>query len=180
VLSLTSDAFAVEAITRGRKIWNNIMLWVNFGILIFLFLKFAKNSLLNFLFGERNKIADMLQKVDDSVKQARSLMDAEQEKIKDIDKRLEKIKQDILEIGRNEKEKIIENAKLMATQMIEDARKQSDYKLLKAKNKFGSEMMGMAISIAIEKLRKEITTEDNQRIIDQFTSRLSGVREMVE
>jgi F-type H+-transporting ATPase subunit b len=173
VVFLSFDANAVEEIPKGRKIWDNIMIWVNFGILVFLFLKFGKKPLMNFLFGERNKIKDMLHQVDDSVKKARALMDAEYEKVKDIDRQLESIKEEIIALGKIEKETIIGSAKTTAAQMIEDAKRQSEYRLITAKEKFSAEMLEMAVSIAVEKLKKEVSPEDNDRFIDQFTSLLS-------
>lgn len=173
VFFLSFDANAVEEMPKGRKIWDNIMIWVNFGILVFLFLKFGKKPLMNFLFGERNKIKDMLHQVDDSVKKARALMDAEYEKVKDIDRQLESIKEEIIALGKIEKETIIESAKTTAAQMIEDAKRQTEYRLVTAKKKFSAEMLEMAVSIAVEKLKKEVSPEDNDRFIDQFTSRLS-------
>lgn len=168
-----SDAFAVEEITKGRKLWNNIMLWVNFGILVFLFIKFAKNPLMNFLYGEQKKVGETLSSVEEKVKSARSLMDTEADKLKDIDQNLRQIKKDIIDLGKLEKDKIIESAKQTADQMIEDAKKQSEYRLELAKNKFSKEMLDIAVSIAVDRLKKGITIEDNEKIIDQFTSRLS-------
>ena len=37
-----SDVFAMEESGKGRIIWNNIMLWINFGILVFIFIKYAR------------------------------------------------------------------------------------------------------------------------------------------
>ncbi len=176
VFFLSADANAVEEMTQGRKIWDTIMLWINFGILVFLFLKFGKKPLMNFLLGERNKVADVLHKVDESVKNAKALLDAEYEKVKDIDKQLEKIKEEIIELGKIEKEDIIQSAKTAAAQMIEDAKKQSEYRLITAKKRFGVEMLAMAVSIAVEKLKEEISAEDNARFIDQFISRLNTVK----
>ncbi|MBN1851042.1 MAG: ATP synthase F0 subunit B [Deltaproteobacteria bacterium] len=168
-----SDAFAVEQISEGRKLWNNIMLWVNFGILVFLFIKFAKNPLMDFLHSEQNKISETLSSVEEKVKSARVLMDAEADKLKDIDQSLQQIKDDIIELGRIEKDKIVESAKQTADQMIEDAKKQSEYRLESAKKRFSMEMLNEAISIAVEKLRNNITQEDNEKIIDRFTSKLT-------
>ena len=58
LLFFCPNSFAEEEITSGRRLWDNIMLWVNFGILAFFFMKYAKKPLLTFLSGERLKVED--------------------------------------------------------------------------------------------------------------------------
>ena len=53
--------------------------------------------------------------------------------------------------------------------MIEDAKKDSDYKLEAAKKLFGIEMLEIAVSIAVRKLKEEVSEEDNEKIIEQFS-----------
>ena len=62
-LYFAPDAFGAEGISTGRKIWDNVMLFLNFGILVFLFIKFARKPLMNFLRGERTKIAEEFGKI---------------------------------------------------------------------------------------------------------------------
>ena len=39
---LGTDAYAAQKISAGRKIWDTVMLFINFGILVFLFIRYAK------------------------------------------------------------------------------------------------------------------------------------------
>ncbi len=176
VVLFCSDALAQESTGKGRKIWNNIMLFVNFGILVFLFIKYAKNPLMDFLQDERKKMAKRINEVEEQVRKARSLMEAESDKLKSIDKNIGEIRERIIEIGQREKEQIIEKAGNTASQMIEDAENEVQYKIEAARKTFGEEILATAVSMAAENLKKGITEDDNDKIIDQFSAGLAAAK----
>ena len=172
LLFFCSDCFAIEGPSKGRKIWDLVMLWVNFGILVFFFMKFAKEPLMNFLRGESKKIGEKLDSIDRLVKNAKSLMEVEANKLEDIDSHMKVMNEQITALGQMEKSTIIENAETTAKKMIEDARQEAEYKLEMAKKKFSLEMLDAATSIAVELLKEKISQEDNEKIIDQFLTGL--------
>ena len=176
VFSLSPDAFAMEEISKGRKVWDNILLFINFGILVFFFIKYAKRPLIDFLHGERKKLEEILNTVNEKLKEAKSLMNAEADKLKDIDGRLQEIRGTIIEIGQKEKEKTIETAKITAEKMIEDAQKESEYKLDMAKKTLTNEMVDIAIALVEKRLKKRITAADDKKFIDQFIVNLDKVK----
>ena len=178
VLLFCSDALAVESVSKGRRLWNNIMIWVNFGILVFLFIKFAKKPLTAFLRGERDKIERKIGVIEDQVSEARSLMEKEADNLKDMDRRIDEIREQILEIGQREKNKIIERAEATAIQMIDGAKKEAEYKLEKAKKRFGEEMLETAVSIAVDRLKQGISQEDNENIIESFSTVLKAEKHL--
>ena len=47
-----SDALAAEELTAGRRLWGNIMLVVNFLVLVFFFVRYAKKPLMDYLRGK--------------------------------------------------------------------------------------------------------------------------------
>lgn len=177
VFFLGSDAFAAQKTSSaGRKLFDTIMLFVNFGILVFLFIKYARKPLINFLQDESSKIAEDLDSVEEQLKKAKSALNTEEEKLSSTEDRIQKIREDIIELGRREKEKIIENAQQTADQMIKDTKRKSDYKLEMAKKTLGIEIMDIAVSIAREKIQKGISQEDDDALINQFLSGLDTVK----
>lgn len=171
------DAFAMEGPNKGRKLWDTVMLWVNFGILVVVFMKYARRPLMNFLNGERAKVEEDLKTVEDRIKEARSLMEIEAEKLEGIEERIEKIREDAMELGRKDREKIIAKAEDAASHMIEDAKKEAIHMTASARKMLGDEMLGMAASLAAEKIKERMTQEDNEKIISRFASDLSTVKE---
>ena len=174
------DAFAAEKLSSGRRLWDNIMLWVNFGILVFFFLKYARKPLMDFLRGVRDKIKKDLDESEKQLKDAESHMDAESAKMEEIEKHIEKIQQNIIEMGKKEKEKIIEKAKITAKRMIEDAKAYSGYQIARARKELSNEMVDIAISIVKEKLTEGISEEDNEKLINQFIVDLGTSKQQID
>jgi F-type H+-transporting ATPase subunit b len=52
--------------------------------------------------------------------------------------------------------------------MIEDAKRKIEYQILQARNTIRSQMLDAAIDLAMERLPREITDEDNEKFIDQY------------
>ncbi len=162
------DSFAAEESSSGRRIWDNIMIFVNFAILVFLFLKFAKKPLMDFLRGERHKIETGLNEIDGQLKDVKSIMDTESGKLKLIDQRIKEIQENAQEMAKREKDKIIEDAKIAAEKMIENAKRYYDYRMAFAKKTLSDEMVDIAISMVEERLKKEISEEDNEKLNNKF------------
>lgn len=161
---------------HSRHLYDTIMLFVNFGVLVILFIKFGKDPLMNFLYGERDKIKGNINNIEDQIKNARSLMDAEAAKLENIDEHLNNLKESILEIGNRQKNKIIDNAKVNANKMIEDAEEESQFLVEMAKKRFGEDILNLAISITVERITKGMSAEDNDRVIERFASNLSTIQ----
>jgi len=172
LLAYVPDCFAGGESTPGRRLFNNIMLWVNFGILVFFFLKYAKKPLLNYLRSVRSKIEADLSKIDGDLNDTKSLIDTEADKMKGLEQHIKEDRERILEIGRKEKEKIIEEGRIWAEKMIQDAKTYSDYKTAKARKALSDEMVDIAVSMAAEKLLKKMSEEDNEKLINQFITNL--------
>ena len=172
VMGFSLDASAMAEISKGRRLWDNIMLWVNFGILAFLFLRYGKKPLTDFLEGERTKIETTLDAVNGQLGEAKTKLEAEQGKLRDLEGRLQELRERIIELGQREKERTLTMARNSAAQMIEDARKESEYRVAKAKKVLRDEMIDQAVSIVEGKLRTRISSQDNDILLNQFLADL--------
>ena len=170
------EAFAEEGIGSGRKLWNNIMLWVNFGIMVFIFIRYAKKPLMDYLHSVRKKIEGSLKEVDAQMASAKSVMTAEDAKLKGIDEEIRLIHERMLEMGRAEKEKIIESGRVTAEKMIENAKAYAEYRLAVARKVIFDEMVDLAVSMAEEKLKEGISQEDSDRLFADFLNHLETSR----
>ena len=115
------DPVAAEESGSSRKIWDNIMLWINFGILVFFFMKYARKPLMDLLKSARSKIRKELDEVNDKLDNAKSVVNTESEKLKDIDSHVQDLQKAILEMGEKDKERIIQEGKRTSEKMIQDA-----------------------------------------------------------
>jgi len=174
-----TDAFGAEASNAGRKLWDNILLWVNFGILAFLFLKFARKPLMDYLRGVRTEVQDELDEVGAQFDKAKTLKDAEQEKLDKIGESIDKIRESILELGRREKERIIKEGKIAAQKIIEHAENYSRYRIDLARKALADEMVDLAFSMVEETLKKGISKKENEDMVNQFVSELKGTKRLL-
>ena len=176
LLLFAFDAFALEETSTGRKVWDNIMLFVNFGILVFLFIRYGKKPLMDFLRSERNTVENELNELTDKKQGVQSQRDVEAENLKDIDQIIEEIRSHILERGKKEKEEIIQQGRALADKMIQDARAYSENRIVAARQELSEEMLDMALSMAKDKLSKDMTDEDNNKLVNQFLTNLQATK----
>ena len=159
---------ATEAPSRARIIWNNIMLFVNFGILVFLFIKYAKKPLVEFIFKERDKIKEDLDELEKEYEKARFILNEQNKKLNNIEAYVQDIRRSILELAKRERDKIIEEAKKNAEKMLEDAKSYYEIEAKRAKQRLQEELIIMAINVVKDKLRKKMTKEMNEKVIAEF------------
>jgi F-type H+-transporting ATPase subunit b len=176
VLFFAFDVFALGEKTLGRKIWDNIMLFVNFGILVFLFLKYAKTPMMNYLRSQRDSVEQGLNELTEKKQGVQSQRDVEADQIKDIDGIIAEIRSNILEMGKKEKEKIIQQGKVVADKMIQDAKTYSENRIVEARQELSEEMVEIALSMAREKLLKGMTDKDNDNLVNQFIADLQATK----
>jgi len=170
------EAFAQESAGQGRRLWNNLMLWVNFGIMVFIFIRYARKPLMNYLHSVRKKLEDTLGEVDTRMTAVKSVAAEENEKLKGIDGEIREIHEKVLEMAQGEKEKIVESGRVAAEKMIENAKAYAEYRLAVARKAVFDEMVDLAVSMAEEKLKEGISKEDGERLLADFLKHLETSR----
>ncbi len=166
---IPSIAFAQqEEPSKARIIYNNIMLFVNFGILVFLFVKYAKKPLLNFLKSEQNKIQEDISELEQEYNNAKIILNKQKDKLQNIEVYVDDIKKSILEMAYKERERIIKDAQKEADKMVEEAQLYYETESAKAKKVIAEDLVKMAVILVKEKLRKGIPDEVNDKIITNF------------
>lgn len=168
LLLVGADAWAASEVSSGRKIWDNVMLFVNFGILVFLFMKYARKPLMDFLHGVRRKHEQDLGAINGRFESAKSAVDDQNLRLVELEQSVADIQKSIIEMGVREKEAIIEQARKAAERMISDAKTYADYRLAMARKALADEMVDTAIEMVRAKLTHGLSESDNQQMIDRF------------
>jgi len=162
------DALASESSGGWRPIYDEVLLWLNFGILAFVFIKYGRAPLMNFLLGSKEKIARQIERIEDKKKQAIDKMTEINKKLEESEARFADLKARIVEQGERRKQAILESAQQQSKTMLEDARHRVDVQFMRAKTVLRQEMIDLAIDLAMQRLPQEITDEDNDKFTDQF------------
>ena len=174
VLFAGAEVSAAESSDGWRPLYDEILLWINFGIIVFLFVAYAKKPLMNFLRGQKEEIKQELDKLEEEKEKAAG-------KVKEIIRELEeskinlaKLKDRIIQQGEKKKQVIIEGAQLESKLTTREAKRRIDSQIVQAKNTFRSELVDAAIAMATKRLSSEVADEDNRKLLDQYLASLSS------
>ena len=150
--------------------------FINFALLIIiLFVAIKKSGLKDSLTG---RIAEIKQNLEDLSKEK----EAAEGKYQDIEKKLrefEEKKREIIEQfqkeGLAEKEKIIAEAKQRAKQIVDQAELTIEQEMQSAKDRLRKEVTALASQKAQEIIAKEMTDEDQDRLVNDFIERVGKI-----
>lgn len=168
ILFFAGDALAAEHSGNWRPTYDLIMKWVNFGILVFIIVKFGKSPIMNFLHGRKKEVADEIDRVEMARDNALTDMKETQTKLDEREQYLAEMNTKVRAQAESNKKQMIEDARRQAVQMMEDAKKKVEYQIIAARQSFQTEMIEMAVNIASEKLPKEISEYDNEIMVTQY------------
>ncbi len=169
----STSSLAAEANNGWRPVYDTVLMWINFGIILFLTIKFGKAPLLNFLESCTNDIAseiDLLEK--EKIKTVADI-DETNEKIEKSNLRLAEIKEKIIANGEKTKLEILKDAENQSMLMLKAAHQKSNNYIAQAKNTFRSELIDTAFGMAMAKLPGQITKRDNENILKNYISNIS-------
>ena len=145
---------------------------LNFGIVVAMLVYFLAKPMKKGLAGRREDIEKALAEA----KQAKEKAEA---KFAEYDRKLSQATEEIAEIGAAirregelEKQKIIENAKLMAIKIEQEAEKAAELEIAKARAVLQSEAVQLAVGVAEELLKKNFTKEDDARLINEYMQKV--------
>ena len=165
---LGHEAFAAEKASSWRPIYDLILRWINFGIIVFLLVKYAKTPLMNFLRGQKEKLAREIKRLENKKQGISANIEETLKTIDESEVRFAELKERIVRQGEKKKEVIIQTAQKQSKMMLEDGKRRIDTHFIQAKNKFRAELIDRAIDLAMERLPKEITAEDNENLTIEY------------
>ena len=172
LLFIASPVFAAEEGGHGGE---SGMVWriVNFAILalaVFLMLRYLKVK--DFFADRKKSIIAELEEAKKAKEDAERKVKEFELKFSSLDKRLEEIYQEIREEGKIEKKRIIEEAIKLADRIQEQARLAAEQEIKKAKEEIKGEIAKVAVEMAEEILRSELTAADHERLIKEYLEKV--------
>lgn len=159
-----------QASGGGRETWDEVMLWINFCILVFVIVKYGRDPLMDFLRSRRIEVKRRIGKIE----QEKSEIDAKiletRKALDESTERFENLKKRIVIQGERKKKEIIEDAKRQSEMMMTTAKQKIGSRIQEAKDSFRAELVDAAMDLAEKKLPREITEEDNEKILEKYLS----------
>lgn len=151
-----------------RPTYDLVLRWINFGILVFLILKYARKPLVNFFKEKSEDVKNEIRAVEQEKEEILARVDALLTERDQSQEKLQTLQERIIAQGKAKKERIIEEARSESALMLESARRKIESQMLAAKEDIRAELVDHAIDTALEKLPGVIDEKDNQKLYDQY------------
>ena len=176
ILLLGTEASAANNSDDWRPTFDLVMRWFNFGIIVFILVKYGRTPIRDFLLSRGEEVAREIEMVEEKKEAANKKIQDAARMLNESEVRFARVKERIIQEGETKKQKLIEDAKQESKILLESTMKKIDNQLLDAQKAFKSELVDAAISLAMKRLPDEITTEDNQNFTNQYLASASGKR----
>jgi F-type H+-transporting ATPase subunit b len=173
-LQLTGgEALAEEAGGDWRKSYDVVMLWVNFGILAFVLVKFGKDPVMRFLRIRRDEVAAEIRDLENEKALVTEKINEARQAMAASDARFAEMKSAILRMGEKRRQDLINDAEQESRFMMELAQQKVGGYILAAKRAFKEQLIDAAVNLALKRLPDHITDEDNQQMVDLYLDTVS-------
>jgi F-type H+-transporting ATPase subunit b len=141
---------------------------VNLVILLAVLVYFARKPLQAYFEKRRSDIAGELQSSADELATAESTYAKWQRRMIDLEGELDEIRATSRQRAEAERERIIQDARATAERIRNDATAAVELELRRAREILREEATQLAIELAGERLSREVTEADRDRLIDEF------------
>lgn len=141
---------------------------INLVILIAALVYFTRKPLQAFFEQRRSKIQGELQSAADQLATAETTYAKWQRRMIDLEGELDEIRATSRERAEAERQRIIEDARAAAERIRRDATAAVELELRRARDSLREEATQLAIDLAAERLTREVTDADRDRLVDEF------------
>ncbi len=168
------DALAAETTKDWRPLFDLIMRWLNFAIIAFVLVKFGRKPIKDFLANRSEEIAYHIKKYEQQKEAAAEKVKEATKILNDSTDRFEQVKQRIIKDGETRKQQIIEKAQQESRMLLEGTQRKIQNQIVEARNLIRSELIDSAIALAEKRLPDEITSADEQKLIEHYMEMTAG------
>ena len=175
MLATVAEALAAETSANWRPTYDMVMRWLNFGILVVLFFKYARKPLAAFLKGKSSQIEENIKSIEAEKETIHNRINELQRERKKGREHLHQVRDRIVSQGKLKKQQIIDDAKKESHLLLESAKQKIEHEITFAREKLKSEMVDQAIDLAMQKLPQFMTDQDAQNSLKMY---LDGIHSL--
>jgi F-type H+-transporting ATPase subunit b len=176
-----SDAEAVQIfeqflVRKGTIININytlIMQCLNFGILLLVLYGWLWEPMLAALDKRRARIRQQLDAAAGSIDEAEKLRKRRNEELSELRRERADIIEQAKTLGEQEREEIVERARREAERLMQQTQERLAEEARRARMALREEIAEIAVSVATEALKRQITPEDHDRLISDVTEAMA-------
>ena len=156
----------------GVNFWTALMTLGNFLLVLFVGKKFLYGPVMKMIQDRQNEIDDMYASADQAKKQAEELRSDYQQKLTVAHATSDRIVKEAGARGQAREEEILRNANAEAAAIMDKAAADIALEKKKAINDAINEISGLAMAIAGKVVGRELTADDQSKLVDSFIDEL--------
>jgi len=174
LLGLQSIAFAAEGGGHGGGLnWNDFLFRVlNFGIMAVVLIKLLRKPLSKYFASRREDIQKMLDDLELKKKEAEQRCVEYKNKLLALEEETGKIVSEYIQEGEIERQKILATAERQAEYIKEQTQLSIQQEVKAARESLQKEVSELSVAAAEEILRKNMQAEDQERLVQDFMTKV--------
>lgn len=163
---------SLTAVLNSTEFWAQI---VNFLGLVTILVTFGRTPLQTFLETRRKSVEDGIQEATRLKVAAEAKHKEYSDRIAQIDQELSKLRADILQAARAEKERIIQDAEERSKRLRAEADELIAQQIQQLQTNLSREMVGAAVAAAEKILQDAMKADDQQRLAQDYVKQVSAL-----
>lgn len=144
----------------------------NFALMVGLLVYFVRKPLRNGLRNRREEIERTLAQAEEAKKAAEAKYREYSDKLEKATEEIETISASIRREGELERDKILASAREMSSKIQQEADAKAANAVAKAKSDLRDEAARLAVELAENMLKKEFSTTDQERLVDEYMQKV--------
>ena len=174
ILLIVSTNFALAAAGGGHGGWaaTDWYRTMNFGLLFIALFFLLRKPIAKALNARSNSIRDQLAELEAKKKQAEAELASYKDKLASLDREAEEIVAQYIKQGEAAKAKILKEAEAAAEKLEAQAKRNIAHEFKQAEVKLRDEILEKALAQAEAHIRSNITTEDQNRLVDEYLNKV--------
>jgi F-type H+-transporting ATPase subunit b len=149
---------------------------INFLIFVYLIKRFAVPIIQDYLKSRRQGILTVVKEASDAKTQAEALVRDYRERLVRLGQEVKQIQTSLKDDGEREKNKLLSEASGLASKIKEDAQFLAEQEVKVARQKIREEMADRARASAAELVRRNLSSADQGRLVEEFVQSIGQVR----
>ncbi len=160
-----------HGLTHGQ-VMNFVWHCLNFALLLVILVKYLRKPISDSLKGRQESIAKAFEELESKKEEAAARFKEYEQKLSGMDEEAKRILENFVAQGKKERDTIIEQAKAAAERIKAQAEFYVQQELAKAKVELQKEVADAAVKMAEEIIRKNLTEQDQSRLISEYLERV--------
>ena len=162
--------WAADGSADWRPTYDLALRWLNFLLLVFILVKYARKPLITFLKGKQEEIGDTIGQFEQKREAIEQSLQKARQALEESARRKQKLEESIVSQGQRRKRQIVREAKEESRRIIDNAKGKIAGEIITARQTIREEIVDTAIQNALVNLPGKINRADHQNYIEMFLS----------